>query len=434
MGALCTRHSNVVQPEHPDQFFPVYNQPNGTAASYYNGPSCTRLNAECLNSGAFGCFISFTHELYTIFIENIDKFNIIQYNDMEEEITHKETFLNNLLFKGFKIMLSQLEDESDADYLNEYNAYKLINSLGQGLINDYTTYYEYNNSAFYIITFNNAYLNLTINKEGETRKYTKIKIILNNLCSADLESLLEKKKIIDPIEVYNNIIPFLNILHSHNITHMDIKPSNILKCSDKFKLCDFGTLKFNRSIRDSGIPSTLGSILPILSIYPENIYYIDKNLYNDNLQWIRWFNNFYIFEMSMEKFKIKYHGLTRTRKTTLNFIENNSAYFCKKSDHFALAAVLMRLYHNYNLNFGISEELTRILYEILTNLLEFADNPNPYPYPYPYPYTYGGNRKNKKYVKSTEKWGNKCIYLGKRGGKYIKLKGNFISIKNKILV
>ena len=72
--------------------------------------------------------------------------------------------------------------------------------------------------------------------------------------SSLFDDIDNRKKDFSDKEIYvilRDICQALNELHTLNIYHLDIKPQNILRVDDKYKLCDFGSVLTERVEYDS---------------------------------------------------------------------------------------------------------------------------------------------------------------------------------------
>ena len=183
-------------------------------------------------------------------------------------------------------------------------------------------------------------------------------VILNNACEANLlqHHFDGIKTNIDSIKkIYDDIAPFLKILHDNKIVHFDIKPENILYCQGKYKLIDYGLMqkdiKFLKGRYSIGTPSY---ILPYLESIA-NMNNSEANIYYSTLH-----NNRKLYDMSLNIFtfeNIKY----------FNYRMNpyNDVYLGIKCDEFALASTLNEmLYKRLHFTFDkkkLDIDLNRII-------------------------------------------------------------------------
>ena len=64
-------------------------------------------------------------------------------------------------------------------------------------------------------------------------------------CTCELHDILEEKhkglNFIDFFPIFKDLTIGISYIHSHCLTHGDIKPANILFLNGNFALCDYGT-------------------------------------------------------------------------------------------------------------------------------------------------------------------------------------------------
>ena len=168
-----------------------------------------------------------------------------------------------------------------------------------------------------------------------------ITIILQESCTkGDLNTIKRNNKDCSlAIQLCNNIIPFMQILHKNNIVHRDIKPDNILLCSI-FKLIDYGFLsKINTidpKIYSGTIAYTLPSILKSFGINKN--YYVNKNIY-----------------------------LYSLANINIPYTPNKIEYLLYKNDEYAFASTLSELiYELYDIYTYYEESTNRIKLKLIS--------------------------------------------------------------------
>jgi serine/threonine protein kinase len=158
-------------------------------------------------------------------------------------------------------------------------------------------------------------------------------VIISESCDSDLYNLDRYTLTLDHLKTLKTLlVDIMTKLNARNIYYMDMKPNNIVKCGNSFKVIDYGNVTdFN--IRKPWIGGTPGYVSPAVYEYMEKI--IEQ--YIDQLKEAMIFKNKYIDVDSLR-----------------NIIERNIAWYnsgnrtvqeiFSKNDMYSVAITLLQLY------------------------------------------------------------------------------------------
>lgn len=326
--------------------------------------------------------------------------------DVEQKFSsNKSPFLKESYSasKHFKTLQKDEKEETDAYQL-------LVDVFNKESVNleEHTTYQHIDGSAIFRVKMRDTLLSLNMLKwNGMTYEISgldTLTIILNQKCQGDLFS----GSSVDTIKLMHHITPFMQILHRNKITHLDLKPDNIMVCESnkgiRYKVSDYGSIKQNRR---AGEPFT---ITPPYTHPSLLLTLLDKSSFTEN-NIVEVINQVQGHELStkfLHKTNIWNLYQTYEKAAIQGSSMNDSIYM--KSDDYAIAVILC--------SFGkcVSPYVTK-LFGTMPYFLERR--------------TRRASRPPSAMSPSPERLGGRIVYLGGANGrkKYIRHKGQFIEYK-----
>lgn len=220
---------------------------------------CIPLHCEA--RGGFGCFNSFSSEFIQQMEKNSQYVDVFYGNNKQKLVNAKELFSTIALKKfGIKFLhLRAYKNTKTWSYINSIdptvddiknNAFtnhvvlseiqqaEEINNVFKSNVDAQTTYKNYDKCSCFVII---PKLTSTFTIKVEDQVLRWIFIILQESCSTDLSIPLPNFKI-DFEYLDKDMTSFFQVYHRTSV-HKDIKPSNIVYCSGKYKPIDFGLSK-----------------------------------------------------------------------------------------------------------------------------------------------------------------------------------------------
>ena len=176
----------------------------------------------------------------------------------------------------------------------------------------------------------------------------KIYMIFGNKCENENFKINLNKYIIDILE---SII----ILQKHNLQHDDIKIDNIVKCSNKYKLIDWGKV---RSVKDLSISTIYGLYHSPILLYLKGYKFIDfillieKFNYNYNIINSKKNKNFLRKNKNFQDLLIK---IKNELKIIIKMNENKKKLLNKYKftfDIFMFGITILHIVNKYKLNYN----------------------------------------------------------------------------------
>jgi serine/threonine protein kinase len=272
------------------------------SASYVYDPSCSRLTPAANDrkvlcgkyAGSFGCFIQLSTDSakYLKRIPGLQVHNHVNVPLEQQQILNLLDVISTKCY--IKLLKGAQAEETAYEFQRECDSFTVMRQLLNDQLSNWTTYYTLDGSSAFKVTLPKGYtISLsTENAHSETALQT-LYIILFNKCD-----VLQQNNICDPkLTLYEcvwnlvkDLYPVLNLLHTKNLTHSDIKPDNIVKCSDRYKLIDYGMLT---STLIQQLAGTADYMLPYLLHVNNNqnfqSSYSNEDIYKDSLNETKFF-------------------------------------------------------------------------------------------------------------------------------------------------
>lgn len=174
--------------------------------------------------GSNGCFLTRAHIQRLEALHRLWNDPNVTINDLDYRPVDKSglwTFITSSKQPiGIKIYYQDIPQQR----INEVMAYTTLKQMN--LLN-YTTYAEYNHNACFVMNFKDKKVTIDKHPVGS------IAFALFNECMP-----LTEAGDFDATKFVDDIRPLMTAMHRNGYAHLDIRPSNIVKCDDRYKLID----------------------------------------------------------------------------------------------------------------------------------------------------------------------------------------------------